>query len=236
MDQTTYTAFDKLYPDGTYFWRVQAMDDENQGQAWSQVQTFTKTSPPVVPISPVSGASVPGTTPFRWSAAPFASSYTVEAYRNHDLTFSSANRMFSATVKTTAFVPPTPLAALSSSYVWRVRRTDASGNPGPWSTPQSFLDRRSAPLLTPKTGVYLSNQGALFEWTEVPGATSYALNLAGAHPAKVATSATAWAPTGQIGDGEYTWNVTALDAARNVLGTSIDRSFRVDAHRPRCSR
>ncbi len=233
VDQTTYTAFDKLYPDGTYFWRVQALDDKNQGQAWSQVQTFTKSSPPVVATSPANGASVPGTTPFRWSAAAFASSYTVEAYRNHDLTFSAANRVFSATVKTTAYAPSTPLPASSSSYVWRVRRTDASGNPGPWSTPRTFYSTGAAPtLLTPKNGVYVSNRRAVFQWTEVPGATSYALNLGGAHSSKITTVATAWATTSQLRDGAYTWNVTALDAAGNAIGTSSGRSFKVDGTAP----
>ena len=41
VDQATYTAGDRLYADGTYFWRVQAIDDEGRGLAWSAVQTFT---------------------------------------------------------------------------------------------------------------------------------------------------------------------------------------------------
>jgi hypothetical protein len=233
VDQATVTEWDKLYPDGSYWWRVQALDDEGQGQTWSQVQTFTKTSPPVVPTSPINGNSVAGTTPFRWQAAPFAASYTIEVYRDNDTAFQASNRVLSATVKTTAYVPPTPLPASGTNYLWRVRRTDASGNPGPWSTAASFYSTgAAATLVTPKASVYVSARKALFEWTEVPGAASYTLNLSGAVTSKIATVATAYAPTTQLRDGKYSWSVTALDPGGNALGTSVSRTFKVDGTGP----
>ena len=232
VDQATVTAYDDLYPEGTYFWRVQARDVENQGLTWSQVQTFTKSSPAVAPSSPVGGVQVPGTTPFRWAAQAFAASYTVEAYRNNDLSFSTANRVFSATVKTTAYTPPSPIPAAGTPYVWRVRRNDVSGNPGPWSSPQSFFSSGVAPsLLSPKAAIWLKNAGALFEWTEVPGAASYALNIGGTKASKITTVATAFAPTAQA-TGKYTWNVTAYDGAGNPLATSATRQYKVDATPP----
>jgi hypothetical protein len=232
VDQTTYTEFDKLYADGTYFWRVQATDENDNGLTWSTPQSFTKTSPSVTPSSPIGGAQVSGTTPFRWSAEPFAASYTVEAYKNNDLTFSAANRVFSATVKTTAYAPPSPIPASNQPYVWRVRRQDASNNPGPWSNPATFFSTGVAPnLLTPKAGIWLNNAGALFEWTEVPGAASYVLSISGAKASKVSTVATAWAPS-SFGTGAYSWDVTAYDGAGNPLATSATRAFSVDATAP----
>ena len=47
VDQSTYTAFSKLYPEGTLYWRVQAIDAEGNGLAWSDVRTFVKQSPAV---------------------------------------------------------------------------------------------------------------------------------------------------------------------------------------------
>ena len=232
VDQTTYTSFDGLYPDGTYFWRVQATDEQNNGLTWSQVQAFTKSSPPVTPASPVGGAQVPGTTPFRWSAEPFAASYTVEVYKNNDLSFSTANRVFTATVKTTAYAPSSPIPAAAAPYVWRVRRQDASNNPGPWSSPQSFFSTGVAPnLLSPKAGIWVKSTAGLFEWTEVPGAASYVINIGGTKASKVTTVATAYAPSG-LGTGKYTWNVTAYDGAGNPLATSATRQFKVDATPP----
>ena len=236
VDQASYTAFDRLYADGTYFWRVQAIDNDGNALAWSAVQSFTKTSPAVAPSSPVGGVQVPGTIPFRWEAAPFAASYTVEVYRNNDLSFSQANRVFSATVKTAAYAPSSPIPAAGTPYVWRVRRQDASGNPGPWSSPQTFFSTGVAPnLLSPKAGIWLRNAGALFEWTEVPGAASYALNVGGTKPFKVTTVATAYAPGAQV-TGKYTWNVTAYDGAGNPLATSATRQYNVDATPPQVKR
>jgi hypothetical protein len=234
VDQATVTEWDKLYPDGSYWWRVQAVDDEGQGQTWSAVQTFTKTSPPVVPTSPSNGNSVAGTTPFRWQAAPFAASYSIEVYRDNDTTFSSASRVISATgLKTTAYVPSVPLPASATNYLWRVRRTDASGNPGPWSAAESFFSTGAAPtLVTPKASVYVSARKSLFEWTEVPGAASYTLDLNGPVTSKIATMATAYAPTTQLRDGKYSWSVTALDSGGKPLGTSADRAFKVDGTAP----
>jgi hypothetical protein len=232
VDQATVTAYDDLYPEGTYFWRVQARDFENQGLTWSPVQTFTKSSPAVSPSSPVGGVQVPGTTPFRWAAQPFAASYTVEAYRNNDQSFSAANKVFSATVKTTAYAPPSPIPAAGTPYVWRVRRNDVSGNPGPWSGAQSFFSSGVAPnLLSPKAGIWLKNAGALFEWTEVPGAATYRLNITGSSSSSVTTVATAYAPSAQK-SGSYAWSVTAYDGAGNPLATSATRSYKVDATAP----
>ena len=97
----TYTAFDGLYPEGTLFWRVQAIDSDDNGLAWSartaQHHSFIKASPQVTLTSPVDNATVAGTTPFRWAPQAFASSYDIEVYKNNDATYSTANRVASAT-------------------------------------------------------------------------------------------------------------------------------------------
>ncbi len=234
VDQTTYTEHDNLYPDGTYYWRVQAVDDANQGQTWSSPQTFTKSSPAVNPASPVGGAHVSGMTPFRWDAAPFAASYKLEVYKNNDHTFSSTNRVVSVSLKTTAYAPTTPLPADSTNYLWRVRRVDASGNAGAWSDPQTFYSTGTAPtLVRPNDGVWAGAKSSVFEWTEVPGATSYQLVFGGASTAKYTTPATAYAPLTVLKDGSYTWRVIALDAGGHSLGTSATRDFKVDGTPPR---
>ena len=86
-------------------------------------------------------------------------------------------------------------------------------------------------LLSPKAGIWLKNAGALFEWTEVPGAASYRLNIAGTKPSSTPTVATAFAPGAQ-GTGSYAWSVTAYDGAGNPLATSATRKYKVDATAP----
>ena len=233
VDQTTYTAFDRLYPDGTYYWRVQAMDAQDNGLTFSPVQSFTKASPAVVPSSPVGGALVSGTTPLRWNAQAFAASYTVEVYKNNDQTFSAANRIFTTTVRTTSVAPTDPIPASNAPYLWRVRRADSAGNLGPWSATASFISSGTAPsLLTPKASSKIRGMTAYFEWTEVPGAARYVLNLNGAADSKVTTVATAYAAPSPNATGAYSWSVTALDAAGNPLGTSAARTVKIDSTSP----
>jgi hypothetical protein len=235
VDQTTYTAFDRIYPEGTLHWRVQATDLEDNGLTWSSSQTLTKSSTPVALRSPANGANVPGTTPFRWDPQAFAASYTIEVYKNADVSFSSVNRLFTATVKTPAYAWTQPIPADTNAYVWRVRRTDADGNPGPWSSPYSFASRGAAPILTgPANGAWQPVDGAVLTWTDVPGAASYSLRVSngGATVAAVTTPGNAYATTKALQSGTYSWNVTAIDAAGKPLGISGTSGFRVDATAP----
>lgn len=236
VDQTTYTAFDRLYPEGTLYWRVQAIDSEANGLSWSAVQSLAKESPAIQLQSPANGATAAGTVPLRWAPQAFAASYTVEVYKNNDRSFSTVNRLFTATVKTPAYAWNQPIPADPTAYVWRVRRTDADGNPGPWSIPFEFRSLGAAPTLTsPANGSWQPAAGTLFTWTDVPGAASYSLvatSGSGSRLASVTTPGNAYATTRAVATGSYTWTVTALDAAGKTLGTSLTGSFRVDGTPP----
>ena len=215
---------------------MQALDEEDNGLTWSAGQSLIKESPAVVLQSPGGGSTVSGTVPLRWDPQAFAASYTVEVYRNNDRSFSSANRLFTATVKTSAYTWNQPIPADPTPYLWRVRRTDADGNPGPWSAPSQFTSLGAAPVLTaPANGSWQPGTGTLFTWTDVPGAASYALTATSGSGSKmvgVTTPGNAYATTKAISTGSYTWTVTALDAADKALGTSTTGSFRVDSTAP----
>lgn len=233
VDQATYTAPDRLYPEGTYYWRVQAVDDAGNGLTWSPVASFKKQSPAVTQTSPVGGVSVSGTAPFRWAAQAFAQGYQIEVYKNNDTTLSPANRIISDNTRATAYTPLSPIPASSLPYLWRVRRVDSSGNLGPWSAPASFISTGTAPrLITPKAGVWVNAWHSYFEWTEVPGAVAYNVQFTGPGNNQFTTQATAYAPTSPLASGTYTWKVTAVDAGGNALATSGSRRFKVDAIPP----
>jgi hypothetical protein len=236
VDQTTYTALDRLYPEGTLYWRVQALDEENNGLTWSSTESLVKSSPPVALQSPVSGAVVPGTTPFRWAPQAFAASYTLEVYKNNDRSFSSVNRLFSTTVKTAAYAWNQPVPADATPYVWCVRRTDADGNPGPWSAAGTFTSTGAAPVLTgPADGSWQPSAGTLLSWTDVPGAANYTLTVTSgtaSRASSITTSGTFYATTKALETGTYSWSVAALDSAGKVLGRSATRTFRADSTAP----
>lgn len=233
VDQTTYTSGGRLYPEGRLYWRVQALDDQENGLAWSTPAELIKASPTVALRSPVGGAVVAGTVPMEWQPQAFAQAYDVEIYRDNDSSFSPVNKVASARVANSAYTTPEPLPASATPYVWRVRRIDSSGNLGPWSA-GSFTSLGSAPeLLAPGNGAWQAFTSAYFEWSDVVGAANYQLSVrTGTNNTTTTTVGTAAAPS-ELATGTYTWQVTALDAGGKSLGVSAPRTFRVDSEPPK---
>ncbi len=247
VDQATYTAFDTLYPEGTLYWRVQAIDSKGDLQgngrlSWSEVKTFTKSSPRVELTGPVDNATVPGTVALRWKPQAFAAEYKVEVYKNNDTTFSATNRIFTKNVRTTAYAHNVPLPVSGDAYVWRVQRIDTKGNPGPWSWGGN-VDPAGNPvgrftvgsglleITSPASGAVQPPNGPVLTWRDFPGAVKYNVEItspAGGFAAAGQTVATAFATTTNFATGTYPWKVTALDSSNNVLG-SAQSSFVVDA-------
>ena len=229
VDQTTYTSPDKLYANGTYFWRVQAIDSDENGLAWSSTQTFETKSPPVSVVSPTGAQTVSDAPTFRWNAQAFASSYDIEVYREADATHSPANLVFSKTgLKTTAYTHTNPLAALSAtdkSYIWRIRRTDAKNNKGTWTTDILFRVTGSATEITsPAAGGSQPATAPVVTWNPVPGAATYDVTFralsGGTNIETASTSALAFAATKRFATGSYEVTVRARDAAGGSIGAS----------------
>ena len=73
VDQTTYTSWDDLYPEGTLYWRLQAIDGTDNQLNLMLPLSFVKASTKPVLAAP-SGPS-PVTQPFAWGSTPFAWTY-----------------------------------------------------------------------------------------------------------------------------------------------------------------
>lgn len=237
VDQSTYTAFAKLYPEGPLYWRVQGIDADENDLTWSETRTFEKKTPPVSLTTPVHGAVRRGTTVFRWQAAAFTASYDIELYKNNDTTFSSANKVFGTNVKQTAFVWSEAIPSSTVPYIWRVRTVDPLGNKGPWSEPRSFTNATEEPQVEgPATGSYLQGDNILLRWTAVPGATSYEVELmspTGSTGERTDTKATAYAPYRTLADGTWQWKVAAENASGGQIGSSGWSTFVIDENGPR---
>ena len=135
-------------------------------------------------------------------------------------------------VKTAAYTPSAPLPASATPYVWRVRRIDASGNPGPWSQPGRFtVTADSVTLLSPSLNASVAPNGPVLLWQPVVGAVSYDVAvspLSGQSTSVSATTvATAYAPQGYLQTGSYRWTA-ARDAANAQIGQA-QSTFVVDA-------
>ncbi|MDO7869277.1 Ig-like domain-containing protein [Nocardioides jiangxiensis] len=237
VDQPTYTAADRTYPDGVLFWRVQAIDAEGNGLTWSAPRSVTKlaAAPSLLPSA--------GATPvFRWTPQPWTGSYDIEVYKDADTAASTVNRVLAASTKQPAWVPSSPLPAAAADYVWRVRRRDATTGryPGAWSTWGRFHAGGAAPaLLAPADGAAQPANGPLFSWSPAPGAAAYRVEVTTPSGTSLSgtpktTPATAWATVSRVPDGTSRWRVVALDAGTPaaVLGTSAWRTFTVDSTAP----
>lgn len=244
VDQPFYTSPAKLYDEGQYWWRVQAIDSKGNRLSWSNPHpargpaTFTKRSPQVVlePMPVPEGATgVTGTPPFRWNAQAYASGYEIELYKENDTNWSVSNRIFTKVVKTSAYAYDRPLAPNTKPYVWRVRRVDSTGQQqGPWSQTGAFTVVTSAVELTsPAPDAILTPNGPVLSWNAPADgrATKYVVEVWGPTNNLVATAetvATSYAVPTAVASGDYRWRISAKDALGAVVSTG-ESTFRVDA-------
>ena len=229
VDQTTYTAFAKTYPEGVLWWRVQAVDGSGNDLTWSQPQRFTKASPTPTALGPTGGQVVAGVQPFRWLPTDGAKLYDVEVYRNADTTASPGNRVaYARNVRQTAFAFDRPLQALGTDFVWRVRRSDFSGHDSAWSIWHRFRVAGPAPVLvSPASGRKLPGQRTAFSWRATPQAAAYfwQLRRGSSIEKSVRTQATVYAPTYPLLKGRWQWRVVSLDSNGDALRASGWRKF-----------
>ena len=104
-----YTPFDKTYPEGPIYWRVQAIDGSSNDLTVSQIGggLVVKTSPAPVLSYPANGADLQGVPYLQWTPLAYAASYDVQI--DNDSNFSSP--IATATTKMTAWAYTEPLAA-----------------------------------------------------------------------------------------------------------------------------
>lgn len=238
VDQPTYTWFDDTLPEGDLWWRVQAIDADQNRLAWSDAAKITKDSGRVDLVSPINNISVPGSTPFAWAPHDHAASYRLEVYRNDDDTYSPSNLQFAAdNIKLSSYVHSTYLPTSATPYRWRVRWTDAGGESGPWTSGGRFrVEADGVGLLSPAAGSFQSPNGPLFTWDPVNAAVRYTVEVRRVNATSLvvnqSTPATAWATTSTLADGQYEWRVTAWNTSNGSLGSSAWRRFTVDTTRP----
>jgi hypothetical protein len=243
IDQTTFTPWVKTVPEGPFYWRVRAIDGDDNSLPWSEPRAaggaaaaIEKRSPTPTLVSPLGGVVVSQTPALRWNALAYAAKYDLQISPNGDTTFSSP--LISVHVTQTSYVPTSvTLPASGSPYVWRVRRQDVNNRAGEWSTPRSFSVAAEAPTkVTPTSNVYVAAKDALFTWMPSPGASSYRFERRAigstSSQENVTTVGLNWAPTRTIPDGTYEWRVSSFDAGNKLLAASAWSQFTVDETAP----
>lgn len=223
-------------PDGPYWWRVRASDSAGNTGPWSAVGTFTvETTGPIAPllISPASGASVGQNVSTDWT----------------DVTDPSGIAYYQVQIDNSGATMPSPEVDVNtsgSSYLagplafgqwwWRVRAWDGAGNPGAWSSVDTFTVEGSAPsvptLQSPANGATVSLSPVNFNWTDSTDDTGVAYydiqvdtDSGFAAPIWFEASPSASQISVALPSTTYWWRVRAVDVNGNKSSWSGAWSF-----------
>jgi hypothetical protein len=130
---------EKRLPEGTWSWRVRAVDGGDLGQSWSQTGKFTLSSPRPVQKAPNDGASVIFSPLITWSPVSGACSYDVQVTRDPSFAGSAASGGDGIlTTAQTAIVPPKIQITTPGVHYWRVRADYCGDIKGQWSPTRNF--------------------------------------------------------------------------------------------------
>jgi hypothetical protein len=216
-------ALTKLVPDGTYSWRVRALNARGASGAWSRARRIVKHWSAAPKILGGSGVSVSWpATPLvlRWTGVPYAFKYIVTIATDPALSNVVLGSASQPTyTQGTSFVLPGTLA--NGSYYWAVTPVDAEGHRGTRSRVGVFT--WTWPTTTAPNFTDLNPQVSqpLFSWNPVPGAARYEveINQDPSFPAgskwccSAPTIGTSLAPQQNLANNStYWWRVRALDA------------------------
>lgn len=236
VDQTTYTAYGKAYPEGPLYWRVFAIDGSANLLTPSATWRLDKESPRPILLRPKGDIVINATEPFRWQPEDYAVAYDIEV--NKDDNPALASRIIAASSRMVAYTTTRPLPASAVPYLWRVRTVNGSGYRGEWSAWGRFTVKGQAPAqVAPLAGATVSATRSLFTWDAGHGAANYVFERRMRGSTTILesqrTAALGFAPWARLPEGSQEWRVTALDGVGQVLGRSPWRSFVVDSTAPR---
>lgn len=240
-------------PDGTYYWRVRALDSQGNPTAWSNAWKMTiDTHSPAAPtnlgwktstnVNVTSGGYTnvySGTA--SWQGPADADHYIYKYWNN----IPSSPYHTEATAWT-AMVSSTSLSGVfnqgEGTHYFCVEAVDAAGNVSPCSTTFSINYDTTAPaiptLLSPHNNAVVNGASITQSWSDTSSDIDHyvyeSFNDAGAtslrwHENFNGTSKTAT----NVADGTvYWWHVIAVDKAGNVSAASPLRKITVDNKAP----
>jgi Tfp pilus assembly protein PilX len=229
--------------DGTYYWRVRAVDGAGNASAWTTSWAFKLDNMlPSMPVhqSPTSWKQVNNSATLDWSDVSDASgvTYQVRLYSRSWSLVKDKTGLTSSAYAVSSFG-----SLADGTYYWRVRAMDGAGNASAWTTSWAFkLDNT-----LPSVPVHLSppswkkiNSSATLDWSDVSDASgvTYQIRLYNSSWSMVkektglTSSAYAVSSLGSLADGTYYWRVRAVDGAGNASAWTTSWAFKLDSTVP----
>ncbi len=179
---STYTAIRSLPANSLLYWRVKA---NGVGfNLWSEVRTLTTANPPSIPLllAPANAALVRDYTPrLDWANVKLPAGTTFDKYELQiatDSAFTSPTSVEIGGPETNSEYTPVSDLSPNTRYYWRVRAYNTDGHYSNWSAARSFRTAVLPPTLSaPSNNEILLNKRPTFDWNDVPGATSYTIQI-----------------------------------------------------------
>jgi hypothetical protein len=227
--KNTRVTPDKTVPNGTYYWRVQAVDANGNTSGWSesrQIEKLWADSPVLTAPDDAATISFPDEAlVLRWAPVPGAAKYHVSIRTDPDPASSSLVTPHGDPIETQATNAAPALLLSSNTYWWSVTPVDAQGNEGEPSETRSFTwdwpstTGTDVQDVAPETDLYVPE----FTWDPIPGAAKYEveINSVSDFPegnSKVCCASSDWpvtttfTPKETLPNNTYYWRVRAVNA------------------------
>ena len=223
------------YPNGTYYWKVEAKTSVGTVITTSEGRSFTKQEPLPL-IAPADGATGLTVDPtFLWSQIVGAHHYTLIVSTNpgFSTTFDSLNTDYNSYTPSIAGGPD---AYPNGTYYWKVEAKTSVGTVITTSAARIFAKQEPLPLIAPADGAELTSNPT-FQWNQVVGAHHYTL-VVSTNPGfsttyeSLITDYTIYTPYSSAGKatyavGTYYWKVEAKTSVGTTITTSSTRTFTI---------
>ncbi len=213
---TKAVATSTLVP-GKNFWRIRATGNgKTSGWATSSFTVLPVTTP--IPLAPADGQVLPQPQSpplLQWSSSQGAVSYTIEVDGDSDLLGAKVY-----TARTTSFVVTDPLTI--GDWYWRVTANkDAGLTSLPSAVTRFDIQALPAPQITyPANDVTQAIEDIVLDWTPVPGARNYDVQVALDDDFNNITYSftnvlrhRALSPPTTLANDQFWWRVRAVDLA-----------------------
>ena len=236
---TSYLPAPALNAGDSFSWSVQAFDSLGDIGPLTPGTTFVVSgsaqgvngslSEPSL-LAPNGSIPVNILTPtFQWSAVPGATQY--ELYLKNVYQIPGTTDVTDTTdvmrVTGTSFTPATPLIN-GVSYNWWVRAFDNSGDASPFPTENGFGVKVGGTMLYPDQNAVVDTYTPTFQWSSVPGATNYEIEVFDDTAGDAALNVgglvgTEYTPDVPLADGHsYSWSLSS-----NLTSGGLENSFTV---------
>jgi hypothetical protein len=221
------------YPDGTYWWRVEARSQTGAVIGTGGAASFTVAR--AVPLTAPDDAATVPIPVLSWEQVPGARQYRVVVSESATLT-----PAFDSMITTNlAYIPnltSLQYAYPAGTYYWTVEARSSSGAALATSAARSFTVAPVVGALAPADGATSAGQPR-FAWQPVEGAKTYRILISSSATfdpvyASVTTDFTQYVPYAPSGPatypiGTYYWRAEARNARGSMLAATPARSFTI---------